>query len=290
MSTSKDKIIKNICTALNCSEAEVSTPEPMPGGLSNDLYKFTAPGGTYVYRDPGSGINEFVDRTNEMFCNELGAEKGFDSTMVYISPDEGWKISHLQDNARYPDYKNPEDSKAVADLLRRLHSLPEKTGRRFRPVEMANELEKKIEKLAPHSLIQYRELKESVACCYLETAGDGVEECFCHGDFYGPNILISDDKIDIIDWEYAGMADPGIDVGYYIADAGYTVDEAEEFIRLYLGDKADEKKIAHFKTYTAVIAYFWFIWALYRKVSGHEVGEFEERWRKAAEQFSQIEL
>ena len=39
-----------------------------------------------------------------------------------------------------------------------------------------------------------------------------------------------DGSVILIDWEYGGYSDPGIDVGYYIVDAMYDFDKAEEFI------------------------------------------------------------
>lgn len=39
----------------------------------------------------------------------------------------------------------------------------------------------------------------------------------------------------LIDWEYAGMADPGCDIGTFIACSDYTPEEAEQVIARYLG-------------------------------------------------------
>ena len=82
----------------------------------------------------------------------------------------------------------------------------------------------------------------------------------CHGDTYRPNwMILPDDSVILIDWEYAGFSDPGIDVGYYIVDAMYDFDEAKRFIREYLGEGWSERKEFHFMAYTALIAYYWFV-------------------------------
>lgn len=55
-----------------------------------------------------------------------------------------------------------------------------------------------------------------------------------------------DGNVILIDWEYSGYSDPGIDVGYYIVDAMYDFDEAERFIKEYLQDSYTEKRYYHF--------------------------------------------
>lgn len=89
----------------------------------------------------------------------------------------------------------------------------------------------------------------------------------------------------LIDWEYSGYSDPGIDVGYYIVDAMYDFDEADRFIREYLQDSYTETRYFHFMAYTAIIAYYWFVWALYRESCGAVMGEALENWRAMAEKY-----
>ena len=95
-------------------------------------------------------------------------------------------------------------------------------------------------------------------------------------------MLKPDGSVILIDWEYAGFSDPGIDVGYYIVDAMYDFPEAERFIREYLGDSFTEKRFFHFMAYTAIIAYYWFVWALYRESCGAVMGEALTNWKDMA--------
>ena len=99
--------------------------------------------------------------------------------------------------------------------------------------------------------------------------------------------MIEPDKhVILIDWEYSGYSDPGIDVGYYIVDAMYDFDDAERFIKLYLGDEADEKKIFHYTAYIAIIAYYWFVWAMYRESCGANMGDSLANWHLMAQKYA----
>ena len=92
--------------------------------------------------------------------------------------------------------------------------------------EDALDMEKLLEKKDPVCFVQYEGLKNSIGQLYKMTLGDGVKKCCCHGDTYKPNWMIRPDgSVILIDWEYSGYSDPGIDVGYYVVDAMYDFDK-----------------------------------------------------------------
>ena len=66
----------------------------------------------------------------------------------------------------------------------------------------------------------------------------------------------------------------------------YGFDEAERFIREYLGDSFTEGKLFHFMAYTAIIAYYWFVWALYRESCGAVMGQALEDWKAMAVKYA----
>ena len=77
-----------------------------------------------------------------------------------------------------------------------------------------------------------------------------------------------------------------IDVGYYIVDAMYDFNEAKRFIREYLQDSWAEEREFHYMAYTAIIAYYWFVWAMYRESCGANMGDSLPNWRTMAERYA----
>ena len=147
-------------------------------------------------------------------------------------------------------------------------------------------MENLLLKQDPTCFKNFESLKEKIGNLYKKTLGDGVEKCFCHGDTYKPNWMIKDDgEVILIDWEYSGYSDPGIDVGYYIVDAMYDFDDARKFIKEYLGDTYSKEREFHFMAYTAIIAYYWFVWALYRESCGAIMGEALFNWYEMAKKY-----
>lgn len=132
----------------------------------------------------------------------------------------------------------------------------------------------------------FDELKELIQKCYERTIGDGVEKVFCHCDTYAPNWMLTEDKAILIDWEYAGNADPGNDIGAYVMDGMLSIEKATEFIKYYCGTAFNDKQLFHYLAYVAIDAYYWFVWALYREACGAVMGESLHNWYKMAKDYS----
>ncbi len=159
----------------------------------------------------------------------------------------------------------------------------------LKPYEDALYLEELLKKKDAHCFEEFEGLKAQISSLWERVRDDGIEPCFCHGDTYKPNWMLCDDgSVILIDWEYSGFSDPGIDVGYYIVDAMYDLPEAKQFIRAYIGEEADEKLMFHYLVYVALIAYYWFVWAMYRESCGAVMGEALLTWYEMAKKYAAI--
>ncbi|MGM9614583.1 MAG: phosphotransferase [Oscillospiraceae bacterium] len=281
------EIIRNIKLVFRCDEEDIVDFRNVSKGMTNTSFIFRIDGVDYIYRHPGDGTDSIISRRNEKTSLIKAKEIGIDPTYIYADVNEGWKISVYIPEFREPDYASFEDSKKILAVLRKLHASDIRVDYGMKPWEDALEMEQLLLKKDPNCFRPYEELKGKIGSLYRKTVGDGVEKCFCHGDTYQPNWMIKPDgEVLLIDWEYAGYSDPGIDVGYYIVDAMYDFDEAERFIREYLGGDYTERKRFHFLAYTAIIAYYWFVWAMYRESCGAVMGEALTNWRDMAVKYA----
>lgn len=285
------RIIKNIVSVFHCDETEIMDFRNVSEGMTNTSFIFRLHGVDYIYRHPGEGTEKIINRRNEKHSLEAAKKWGIDSTYVSMDVAEGWKISSFVTDFREPSYADFEDSEKIIRVLRRLHSLPETMDYGLRPFEDAEAMERLLQQKNPACLRELAALKQKIAALYARTQGDGVRKCFCHGDTYKPNwMLLPDGNVILIDWEYAGYADPGIDVGYYIVDAMYSSAEAERFIAAYLGDTMTEQLRFHYLAYCALIAYYWYVWAMYREACGAVMGEALTNWHAMAVRFADYVL
>lgn len=281
------EIIRNIKLVFRCDEEDIIEFRTVEEGLTNTSFIFRINGTDYIYRHPGDGTESIINRRNEKSSLIKAKEFGIDPTYIYMDVNEGWKISKFIPRFREPDYRNFEDSKKILAVLRQLHALPVSLNYGMKPWEDATSMERLLREKNPNCFIAYESLKSKVKTLYEKTLGDGVEKCFCHGDTYKPNWMIEPDgNVILIDWEYSGLSDPGIDVGYYIVDAMYDFDDARRFIREYLQDRWSEQQEFHYMAYTAIIAYYWFVWAMYRESCGANMGDALSNWRDMAIKYS----
>lgn len=281
------KIMSNIAGVLNCKESEILNFRAIKEGLTNTSFVFEVRDKKYVYRHPGDGTEAIISRQHEKKALELAKSIGVDPTFICMDADEGWKISSFVEGIRTPDYGSFEDSKRVLAVLRALHDRKLSVDWAFLPWEEACKIETILRTEKGGIADQdFDRLKEKVEKCYRRCTGDGITMRFCHCDTYAPNWMLTDKQTILIDWEYAGNADPGCDIGTYIMDSMWEVPEAERFIRQYCGEDMTDVQLFHYLAYTAILSYYWYVWALYREACGAVMGESLYNWHVMAKRYS----
>lgn len=287
INNTNSKIMTNIAKTMKCSESEIGNFTVMNKGLTNVSFIFEIDKKKYVYRHPGYGTESIISRPHEKQSLEIAKKLNIDPTYIYMNEKEGWKISLYIENTRQPQYDSFEDSKRILQVLRNLHKQNYNVGWAFKPFEEAITLETLTLKNTTIDIPDFKTLKQNVAKCYKKTQDDGVNMCFCHSDTYAPNWMLTKNETILIDWEYAGNADPGCDIGCYIMDAMYSIEESEKFIKEYLQDECNENLIFHYLAYVAIVSYYWFVWALYRESIGRIIGESLHNWYTMAKKYSE---
>lgn len=283
------RIMSNITQSLKCEQSDILNFRSIKEGLTNTSFVFEVKGQQYVYRHPGEGTEKIISRSHEKKALTMAREIGADPTFICMDENEGWKLSYFVPDIRVPYYKNHEDSLRVISVMQKLHRRALHAEWAFLPWEEALRIETILrEQKGGIADRDFDDLKAAVKLCCDRTSGDGVEMCFCHCDTYAPNwMLTPDGRTILIDWEYAGEADPGCDVGTYIMDSLWTVDEADVFIRDYCAEDYDDHLRFHYLAYTAIVSYYWYVWALYREYCGAVMGESLYNWRTMAKKYSE---
>ena len=280
---SHSDIMRNIKLIFRCDEEDIINFRNVSKGLTNKSFVFEINGIEYIYRHPGDGTDSIVNRKNEKKSLVLAKQFGIDPTYIYLDVNEGWKISQFIADFREPDYNSFNDSKLIIKTLRKLHNLPITVDYGLDPIKDSIEIEKLLKQKDPNCFKPYQQLKDNILKLYSLTENDGIEKCFCHGDTYQPNwMILPDNSVILIDWEYSGVSDPGIDIGYYIVDGQYDFQQAEQFIKEYLQQDYNSTTRLHYLCYISIIAYYWFVWALYRESCGAIMPDALQCWLNEA--------
>ena len=99
--------------------------------------------------------------------------------------------------------------------------------------------------------------------------------CLSHIDSVADNFLfLPDGSLRLIDWEYAGMCDPLMDVSMCAIYSYYEEEQTEKLLELYLQRKPEDRE--RFITYadSALGGFLWSLWAVYKASLGDEFGEY----------------
>ena len=276
------KILDNICSVLKCERTDITSFVPIKQGLTNLSVKFAVDGEFYVYRHPGAGTDEIINRESEAYSQAVARDLGIDRTFVYEDPKLGWKLSRFVEGCVPFDYHDDSHVAAAMAIGRTLHGSDAKSPWTFDVYRNALDI---VELLAGESFEDLDELKDRARRLHDHVRADGVAPVLCHNDFYGPNFLVHDGGMDLIDWEYSAMSDYASDLGTFICCSDYGIAEAEGVVAEYFQREPTPEEQRHCMAYVALCAFYWFVWALYKDKAGDPVGEWLYLWYRAAKAF-----
>ena len=119
---------------------------------------------------------------------------------------------------------------------------------------------------------------------------DQWQVSLCHNDLYEPNLLISGDSLQVIDWEFAGDADIGFDVCKLFAVTNPPFTEIDDWLEPYFGRKTTYEEKRHLIACAAVIYYYWYIWGIYAGKNSQDVSSYMMPWFDKMNSFTDIRL
>ncbi len=281
------KIFDNIEAVLKCDKNDVHDVYPLNQGLTNLSCHFRVGGSEYVYRHPGVGTEELIDRHAESIAQRVAAELGLDDTYIHEDEAEGWKISRFIPNSRPLDAHDSAQLKRAMEMAAELHAQPMKVERAFDFFEESKRYEELLGGAAALDAIPgYQEMAKKAARlkCFVEA--DDAPVCLTHNDFFYLNFLLDeDDRYYLIDWEYSGMSDYASDFGTFVVCSQLSEDEAFQALSYYFGRTPTAAEVRHNLAFVAFAGWCWYVWSLYKESRGENVGEWFYIYYKYAKKY-----
>lgn len=186
--------------------------EPLAGGRSGaQLYTFRVGGADYVIRRAGMAVEGAADRARrELACMSIAAARGVAPAIVYADPAQAIvimaRIAGTSINRGTPRDGDPLGR--LAATLRTLHGGPAFPAGPS-AVEMVRGLDMAVRaRGAPPLPPAIVRTIEAVA----PLVAAGAPPAPCHRDLNPMNILATDDRVYLVDWEVAGPSDPFLDL------------------------------------------------------------------------------
>lgn len=286
----EDQRIELISTLFDVQPEEISDIHALSSGMTNRLMHFVCKGREYLMRIPGEGTDKLLSRQREHAIYTALASTGVDISdkIVYLNPDTGYKVTAFWSDARSCDPENPEDVAACMHHLRLFHQQKLRVDFRFDLKEQLNHYEQLRESSMPFTDYEITRQHIDDLLNLVETCPK--EECLSHIDAVYDNFLFVHEEdgaevVRLIDWEYAGMSDPHVDIAMFCIYAYYDKEQIDRVIDVYFEGECPEIIRLKIYCYIAIAGLLWTNWCEYKAKLGVKFGAYEVRQYQYAKQF-----
>lgn len=283
--------IQVICEALGAQQNEVTNITVLKKGMTNRSFLFSCKDKKYIMRIPGEGTDQLINRRQEAAVYQTIAGRRICDEIAYINPENGYKITEYLEGARVCDAENEEDLQKCMKKLREVHGQKLRVDHSF---DLFGQMEyyESLWEGTPSAYKDYEKTKAHVLQLkdYIEAnAGEWV---LTHIDAVPDNFLFVEEngkeEIRLIDWEYAGMQDPHVDIAMFCIYSLYKKEQVDHLIDLYFEGSCDDKTRIKIYCYIAVCGLLWSNWCEYKRKLGVEFGEYSLRQYRYAKDYYKI--
>lgn len=287
----KTNAIQIICKALKGEPEEITDIVVLKKGMTNRSFLFRCKGKKYIMRIPGKGTEQLINRQQEANVYHAIEGKRICDDIVYINPDNGYKITEYLDGARVCNSLNSDDVKKCMKYLRAFHELRLKVHHEF-DIFSQIEFYETLWNGMPSAYKDYNVTKQNVFSLKPFIEAHAGEKVLTHIDAIPDNFLFvkKDDveEIRLIDWEYAGMQDPHVDLAMFCIYSLYNKKQVDDLIDAYFHERCDETTKIKIYCYIAACGLLWSNWCEYKRNLGVEFGEYSLRQYRYAKDYYTI--
>jgi thiamine kinase-like enzyme len=284
-----NKYLSVIAEAMGRNSTDIKDMIPMKKGMSNRTYLFTLDNKQYVLRAPGLGTRKIIDRQNE--CDVYGVlkDKGISENVVYISAASGYKISEYLTNARSCNPSDINDVRASMRFLRDIHQREFSVNHSIDIFERIGMYESLLEG-RPSSFTDYHDTKEKIFKLkeIINMLPKGLS--LAHMDAVPDNFLFIGDEIRLIDWEYAAMHDPHVDIAMFALHSMYDREQVEKLIGFYFTEGCPYEIRVKIYCYIAACGLLCSNWCEYKSLYGAEFGVYSLMQYAYAKEYFEIAI
>lgn len=283
--------IQVICEALGAQQDEVTNITVLKKGMTNRSFLFSCKDKKYIMRIPGEGTDQLINRRQEAAVYQTIAGRKICDEIAYINPENGYKITEYLDGTRVCDAEKEEDLQKCMKKLREFHGQKLRVDHSF---DLFGQMEyyESLWEGTPSAYKDYEKTKAHVLQLKDYIEANAGERVLTHIDAVPDNFLFVEEngkeEIRLIDWEYAGMQDPHVDIAMFCIYSLYKKEQVDHLIDLYFEGNCDDRTRIKIYCYIAVCGLLWSNWCEYKRNLGVEFGEYSLRQYRYAKDYYKI--
>jgi len=283
-----NKALAVVQEVFDCEKNQINNIEVLKKGMTNYSLFFVVDKNKYIIRVPGEGTSKIINRKQE--ADVYNAIKGYKicDEPIYINSSTGYKITRFLNNVRTCNVDSSQDVQKCMQKLKSFHNLHLNVGHEFdlfERIDFYESLWKKEKSLYS----DYKETKKNV--CELKRYIDSCskEKCLAHIDAVCDNFLFYNEgieqKLQITDWEYAGMQDPHLDIAMFCIYSSFDKSRVDKLIDLYFERKCDTETRTKIYCYISAAGLLWSNWCEYKSEFGITFGNYARKQYSYAQEY-----
>lgn len=285
----ENEAIQIIESTFNIDKSDIHNIHTLKKGMTNRSFIFSVKDKRYIMRIPGAGTDKLINRQEEFNVYEQIRDEPYTERVLYLNPKNGYKLSEFLEGTRNSKVDNWQDVTKCMNLLRKFHQQKHSVNHKFdiwKQIEFYDALRN-----APSAYRDFLITKDNVLKLKPFIENNISNWTLCHIDANADNFLINKEgKIFLIDWEYAGMQDPDLDIAMFAIYAGYSRDQFDKLIDIYYQDKCNETTRYKIYAYAAVGGLLWSNWCEYKQSLGLDFDEYSLSQYRYAKEYSKLVL
>ncbi len=229
-------------------------------GLTNQNYFIATPAQNYVLRIPREATNSYINRSDESHNSNIAQELLIAPKNVWRGTDElaGSSLTEFIQDASEANLNDKKQLEDFAKILSILHD----SQQPFKGLLDNKKISKHLTQyFSACPTEQQKSLKDEYeeTLFLLESPLSSRPSVPSHIDLVAENILLQNEKMWLIDWEYSAMASPFWDIATVCNANNFNVQQSEAFLKMMLQDykKTDLQSLRHYQIVVKTISDCW---------------------------------
>lgn len=261
-------------------------------GMTNRSFLFSCRGHKYIMRIPGEGTERLIDRRQEAQVYQAIEGKGLCDNVIYLNPENGYKITRFLEDARVCDPDDVSDLEKCMKKLRDFHDMHLTAEHEFDLFGQIDFYESLWD--GKQSIYRdYQKTKRDVQLLKSYISEHALPYCLTHIDAVPDNFLFYYDeagkeRLQLVDWEYAGMQDPHVDIAMFCIYSLYDKSRVDRLVDIYFENRCPAAVRVKIYCYIAVCGLLWSNWCEYKRGMGVEFGEYSLQQYRYAKEYCRI--
>lgn len=238
-----EEVISRIPMWENAADLKVSL---LRGGMTNQNFRVEAGKKAYALRISGDNTEMLgINRQHEYRTQTIAGELGIAPEVVAFIEPEGYLVTRFIEGRPIPpeELRQPGNLSRVAAILNEIHAMPSIPGV-FSPFHVV----RSYAKIARDHNVTFPEkfdwLLNQMDDAEAAMANTSRIQRPCHNDLLNGNFLLAENRIYVLDWEYAGMGDVFFDLANFSNNHELSPDEDHFLLDCYFGNITSQS-VAH---------------------------------------------